>query len=261
MLGFLVLRNQPVEGYPMPPRAAHRARQRGIQRPVLQKGFLGRVLDPIDRLSETIFSVLILLTFTMAYRVFWLHSDPYEPLPPDYLVDLFLAGLGATFAWGVIDGVIYALLAVFERGEKHRFLARIQAAAPDDGLHAIADEFDYMLAPITGEEQCRLVYADIIDHLRESQPQPVTLTRADLYGALACVIVALLAVLPSLLPLVLLRDYSWLAIRASNLISVAVLFVTGYRWGRYSGSNPLKTGLLLAAMGVMLAAIAIPLGG
>ncbi len=118
-----------------------------------------------------------------------------------------------------------------------------------------------MLEPITGEEQRRLLYADILDHLRDSRPQPVMLTREDLYGALACVVVALLAVLPSLLPLVLLRDYSWVAIRTSNFISIVVLFVTGYRWGKYSGGGPIKTGLLLAAMGVMLAAIAIPLGG
>jgi hypothetical protein len=220
------------------------------------------VLDPIDRLAETIFSVLILLTFTMAYRALWLGSDPYVPIPPDYLVDLFIAALGATIAWGVIDGVIYALLAVFERGERHRFLARIQAAVtPEDGLHAVADEFDYMLAPITGEEQRRLLYIDVLDHLRSSKPQPVRLTREDLYGALACVVVALLAVLPSLIPLVVLRDYSWLALRASNLISVAVLFVTGFRWGKYSGGSPIMTGLLLAAIGVVLAAIAIPLGG
>ena len=118
-----------------------------------------------------------------------------------------------------------------------------------------------MLEPITGEEQRRQLYADVLDHLRDSKPQPVTLTREDLYGALACVVVALLAVLPSLGSLLLLRDYSWLAIRASNFVSVAVLFVTGYRWGKYSGGNPIKTGLLLAAIGVTLAAIAIPLGG
>lgn len=93
-----------------------------------------------------------------------LGSDPYVPISPDYLVDLFIAGREATIA-GVIDGVIYALLAVFERGERHRFLACIQAAVtPEDGLHAVADEFDYMLAPITGEEQRRLLYIDVLDH-------------------------------------------------------------------------------------------------
>ena len=37
---------------------------RAKQRPAAKPGFFGRLLDPIDRLSEIIFSILILLTFT-----------------------------------------------------------------------------------------------------------------------------------------------------------------------------------------------------
>lgn len=242
----------------MPPRAAYRAKGRAPQ----QVGFLGRLLDPIDRLSETIFSVLILLTFTLAYRIINLGADPYAPITPEYLIDLVMAALGATMAWGFIDGVIYALLAVLERGEKHRLLARIQGAADEEeGVAAIAEELDYVLEPITKDEQRRNLYVDVLDHLRDSRPQPVTLTREDFFGGLGCILVAVLAVLPSLAPLVLLRDHYWIALRASNMISIGVLFVTGYQWGKYSGSNPLKIGLLLAAIGVTLAAIAIPLGG
>lgn len=220
------------------------------------------MLDPIDRLSETIFSVLILLTFTLAYRVIRLGTDPYEPIPPEYLIDMAVTALGATFAWGLIDGVIYALLAVFERGEKHRFLARVQSAASEEeGVNVIAEELDYVLEPITGKEQRRLLYVDVMDHLRDSRPQLVTLTREDFYGAVGCLLIALLAVLPSLTPLVLLRDHYWIALRASNLVSFAVLFISGYQWGKYTGSDPRKTGLLLSAIGIGLAAIAIALGG
>jgi hypothetical protein len=242
----------------MPPRAAYRAGKR----PVRKEGFFERLLDPIDRLSETIFSVLILLTFTLAYRLIRLGPNPYEPIPPDYLVGLFFAALGATVAWGLIDGVVYMLLAVFERGEKHKFLANIQAAgSEEEGVRAIADELDYVLEPITGEQQRRLLYVDVLDHLRNSRPQPLRLTRDDIYGGLGCVLVAVLAVLPSLLPLLLLREDYAAALRMSNLISAGVLFYAGYEWGKYSGLHPLKTGLLLAALGVALAAIAIPLGG
>jgi hypothetical protein len=242
----------------MPPRAAYRTKSR----PTQQDGFFGRLLDPIDRLSETIFSVLILLSFTLAYQVLRFGGETHAPLGPEYLLDLALAALGATVAWGLIDGVIYALLEVFERGEKHRFLARIQAAVTEEeGVQAIADELDYVLEPITREQQRRLLYADVLDHLRASRPQPVMLTRDDFYGGLGCVLVAVLAVLPSLVTLVLLRDNYMLALRASNLVSIGVLFVSGYQWGKYSGAGPFKTGLLLAAIGLVLAAIAIPLGG
>jgi hypothetical protein len=242
----------------MPPRAAYRAKQRPSQ----QEGFLGRLLDPIDRLSETIFSVLILLTFTLAYRIIRLGPNPYEPIPPDYMVGLFVAALGATVAWGLIDGVIYALLSVLERGEKHRFLASVQAATTqEEGIHAIAEELDFVLEPITGAEQRRLLYLDVLDHLHDSRPMPVTLTRDDILGGLGSTLVAVLAVLPSLAPLLLLRDHYWLALRVSNLVSFVVLFYTGYQWGKYSGSSPWKTGLLLFAIGAILALIAILLGG
>lgn len=242
----------------MPPRVAHRSKHR----PPPQGGLLNRLIDPIDRLSETIFSVLILLTFTLAYRIIRLGPSLYEPIPPDYMVNLFVAALGATLAWGMIDGVIYVLLSFLERGETHRFLARVQAATTqEEGLHAIADELDYTLEPITGGEQRRLLYLDVLEHLRDSKPKPVRLTRDDVLGGLASMLVAVLAVLPSLIPLLLLRNHYWLALRVSNLISFAVLFYTGYQWGKYSGSNPWKLGLLLFLLGVTLALIAIPLGG
>ena len=85
--------------------------------------------------------------------------------------------------------------------------------------------------------------------------------RQDLTGGAASVAVAILAVVPSLLPFVLLRNDHNLAIRASNVVSFAVLFYSGYEWGKYTGSNPWKTGLLLLAVGVLLVTIAIPFGG
>ena len=178
------------------------------------------------------------------------------------MIELLLGALGATLAWGLIDGVMYAMIAVFERGEKHRLLVRIQTAlTQDEGLEAIAEELDHILEPIARLEKRRLLYTDILEHLQDSAPQPVKFTRQDLTGALGCVLVALIAVLPSLTPLVLLGNYPALAIRLSNVVSFCVLFYTGYLWGKHSGSNPWKTGLLLLVMGVVLVLIAIPLGG
>lgn len=242
----------------MPPRST----QRQKQRPPRQEGFIGHLLDPIDRLAETIFSVLILLTFTLAYRIFWLGTDPYEPIPAEYLLDLAVAALGAAMAWGLIDGVIYALLSVLERGEKHRFLASVQAATTqEEGVAAVAEELDHILEPITGGEQRRQLYVDILDHLQDSRPMPVGLTRSDILAGLGSVIVATLAVLPSLVPLVLFRHTYWWALRASNLVSFAVLFYTGWQWGKYSGASPWKTGLMLFLIGVALALVAVLLGG
>lgn len=225
-----------------------------------QEGFLSNLLDPIDRLAETIYSVLILLTFTLAFRIFRL--TPGEMVSAEYVTELLLAAILATIAWGVIDGIVYILTEVLERGEKHRILWYIQSADTEqEAAGAIADELDFILEPITGESQRANLYKDVLDHLHDSEPQPVKLKREDLIGALACVLVAIIAVLPSLAPFALFRNDYALAIRASNVVSFGVLFYAGYEWGRYTGTNPWKIGLVLVLVGVLLVAIAIPFGG
>ena len=162
----------------------------------------------------------------------------------------------------MIDGIVYVLTEVFERGEKHRILRYIESAdTPEEAIEAIADELDFILEPITGEAQRADLYTEIIEHLHDSKPQPIRLKREDLTGGLASVLVAVLAVIPSLLPFVLLRSDQALAIRVSNIISFGVLFYAGYEWGKYTGTNSWKTGLLLVLVGVLLVAIAIPFGG
>ena len=233
------------------------SRTRRRQKP--RQGFLAHLLDPIDTLSEVIFSVLILLTFTLAFRIFMLDGRPVDN---DYVNDLIWAALGATVAWGIIDGIMYALFEVLGRSERHRLLWHLQAAhTPDEALTAVADEFDYILEPITGESQRQMLYQDILDHLHDSQPRPVGLKREDLTGGLASVLVAVLAVTPSFLPLFIFRHDYALAIRLSNVVSFIVLFAAGYEWGRYTGMRSWKTGLLVTGVGALLVAVAIPLGG
>ena len=166
------------------------------------EGVLGRLLDPIDRLGETIFAVLMLLTFTLAFAFLELDADPSKPVSVADVHELLIGITGATLA-----------------------------------------------------------YADILDHLKDSQPQRVKLTGEDLLGAIGCVLMCFIAVLPSMVPLALLPNHFDLAIRISNMISFIVLFLAGYHWGKYSGIDPFKTGLLLLVIGIVLALVAIPLGG
>lgn len=203
-----------------------------------------------------------MLTFTLAFRIIKLGSDSTDTVTAAYITELLFAALGATLAWGVIDGVMYALIEVFQRSERHRLLQQVKdAATEEDGVAVIADEFDYILEPITGEAERQVLYRSMLGYLRHSRPRPVGFQREDLAGALGCVLVAVLAVLPSLAALALLRDNPAVAIRASNVVSFIVLFIAGYQWGQHTGANPWRTGLLLFIVGLLMVAIAIPLGG
>jgi VIT1/CCC1 family predicted Fe2+/Mn2+ transporter len=226
-----------------------------------KESLLDHLLDPIDRLSEAVYSILIVLTFTLAYSIFRLSGDPDSLAWAGYGNELFFAVLGATLAWGMIDGIMYALMSIFERGEKHRLLQQLQTATEAEGLALIGDELDYILQPITNEEQRRLLYQDALPHLRAGRSRPIGLQRDDLAGMVGSVVVAVVAVIPSLIPLYALSADLPLAIRVSNIVSFAMLFVLGFSWGRYTGVSPWKTGLGLAAIGLLMVLIAIPLGG
>jgi len=224
--------------------------------------FISRLLDPIDRLAETIYSILIFLSFTLAFRLITMNGNPAAPVDRAYVNSLLLAALGAIIAWGLIDGIMYALLSRLERGERHRLLHQIQSAETEqNGLAIVAEEFDYILEPITGEAERNQLYQSVLKQLQAAQPQPVSFRREDFAGALGSLLVAVLAVLPSLLPFLLLRESPKLALRLSNTISFLMLFYAGYQWGKYTGSQPWQTGLLLSLIGALMVLIAIALGG
>jgi len=223
---------------------------------------VARFLTPIDALTAAIYSILIVLTFTLTFTVIKRWPGYNQPIPEGFSTELFYAVLGASVAWALIDGLMLALLSLLERSEKHRFLQALQAADSDeDSLAVIADEFDFVLEPIASETKRHQLYADVLEHLRDSQPRPVGFQREDFIEALGTALVAMLAVLPSLLPLWLLRDDPLAALRGANIVSFVMLFILGYRWGVYTGANRWKTGLLLPSFGLVLMAIAIPLGG
>lgn len=240
----------------MTPRVHSRARRRA--KPT--EGFLSNLIDPIDRLVETIYSVLILLTFTLAFRIFML--EPGAAVTDDYVIELLSGATIAIIAWGVIDGIVYLLAEVLERGERHRILWYLHSADnQEEEIEVIADELDFILEPIASDDQRARLYKEVVSHLIDSEPQPVRLKREDFIGALTCVLIAIVSVLPSFVPFLIFRyDYP-LAIRISNLVSFAVLFYAGYEWGKYTGVNPWRIGLLLVLIGVLLVAIAIPFGG
>lgn len=226
-----------------------------------RQGFIARFLDPIDRLTEAIYAVLIVMTFTMAYRA--IDANAANSAPMSQLVtNLAIAAFGCAFAWGIIDGAMYVLLSLLERGETNRLLKSLQAAQNKQAaIDAIADKLDDALEPITTDEERQEIYQHAYVRLRDNAPKRVGFKREEFLGALGVVLIAVVAALPLVIPLLLFRNDASLALRASNLVAIAMLFYFGYRWAHYSGSNPIKVGLALAALGLAMVLVAIPLGG
>jgi len=227
-----------------------------------RKLFLGRIVGPIEWFSETVITILVLLSFTLMYTIFEPPANPDQPPSAQYAMGLVIGILEAILAWALIDAVMKVLLAVFERSEKHRLLNSVQSAGTqDEGIEAVAEELDEILEPITAEENRRSLYQDVVEHLRGSRPQPVRVTLEDVTHALGVFFAAVFAVLPPLVPIILLRNNFELGIRASNFVSFIVLFYAGYQWGKYTGVGAWKTGFLMFMIGAVLVIIAILIDG
>jgi hypothetical protein len=228
----------------------------------LKEGFLARLLDPIDRLVEGIYSVLIVLTFTLATRAVQTQTGQAQLEGWDTAMQLFVAAAGCAIAWGLIDGAMYALTCLFERGKDRRRYRLISSAhSLEEGVAVLASELDDDMGSLATSEERRRVYVALYERLRTSPPPRVGFERADFAGALGTFLVAAGAALPVLLPLVLFPNNAALGIRVSNLVAFVMLFGMGYRWGQYAGGKPLVLGLMLLILGLLMVAVAIPLGG
>lgn len=243
-------------------RQRHRRRRSTPPKETFLSNVLGEFLDPIDALFIIFFSILFALLFTLSYGVLIYHGVISSSFASGYGRELFVAILGAVTAWGIIDGVLYVLGEVLARRERYRLLQYVQTSdSEEDAATAIAYELDFILTPITSDEQRHAIYHDIRAYLSQAEPQAIGIQREDVVGAAATMLLSVVAVLPSLLPLLLLPGNTALAIRISNVVSFIVIFAAGYMWGLHTATNPWKLGLLLSSVCLAMVLVAMLLGG
>lgn len=214
--------------------------------------FIHRHLDPASRLGEILFGLIMALGFTASVRLGLDEADNRE---------LFLGILGCNFAWAIVDGVMYVLTELLERGRKAQFVRAVRAARSDaEALERIAGELDERLGLMTTDEELQQLSRWAHELVRRGEPEALRVTREDVLGGVAVGMVIVLATLPVVVPFLLLRDPN-VAVRVSNSVAVALLFLLGISWGRVVGGNPWRVAAGLTVVGVVLVLITIALGG
>ena len=100
----------------------------------------------------------------------------------------------------------------------------------------------------------------VLKHIARAQVAKNTLTKDDLYGALACFWLVFVSCLPAAIPFLIFSQPHF-ALRVSNFLLIALLFLVGQKWAQYAGTNRLVTGSAMVAIGLVLVGVAILLGG
>jgi VIT1/CCC1 family predicted Fe2+/Mn2+ transporter len=209
------------------------------------------VLEPVERLSEILFGLIMALTITGAVGV--VTADRFQ------IRTMLIAALGCNLAWGIIDAGMYLMARLGERG-RNAMLARAvrETADREDAHRIIVDELPPLLVPTVQPAQLELI-RERINQMPASEVRP-RLTRRDWRGAFGVCILVILSTFPVVIPFIVFED-ARLALRTSNTLAVILLFVCGFLFGRHAGFPPWITGLIMVAVGVVLVSIAIALGG
>jgi hypothetical protein len=216
--------------------------------------FVERHLDPASRLGEILFGLIMVLTMTLTAGLSVAKGS-------EGVRELLLAALGCNIAWGIIDAVMYVMNCMTERAEKARLIEAIQQARDaDTALQIVRDEIEPRFEALTGPAEREVLCRSIVGYLGHAEPVKTSVTGDDLYGALACFWLVFVSCLPAAIPFLLFTE-PMRALRVSNFLLIAMLFLVGQKWAQYVHTNRVVAGLVMVAIGLALVGVAVLLGG
>jgi hypothetical protein len=209
-----------------------------------------RVLDPVERFSEIIFGLVMVLTFTGSVSV--AESGRQE------VRDMLVAALGCNVAWGLVDGVMYVVTSLVERARRHAVLWGIREAGPASARAIVLGALPEGVALVTDEAEADRMAARV--RTLPAPPRRAGVTGDDLRGAVGSCLLVVVATFPPTLPFLFVEDVER-ALRLSNALAVVSLFFAGYSLGKATGVRGWALGLAMVLLGGGLVALTIALGG
>jgi VIT1/CCC1 family predicted Fe2+/Mn2+ transporter len=215
-----------------------------------QTNWVRQSLDPLSRLSEIMFGLLMTLTFTGTMSV---------ALGDDQTVrSVLLAALGCNIAWGFVDAVMYLMTTSAENGRENALMARLRLAKGREKEQIVRRYLSGDIGERLTTEDA-LTVAAILDRL-DVGPQRKVLTKNDFVAAAAVFVLVVASTFPPIVPFILLND-TWLAMRISNAIALVMLFAIGVGLDRHVDGASRALRWTVPMIGAVLVATTIMLGG
>jgi hypothetical protein len=210
-----------------------------------------RLLDPMERVSEVLFGLIMVLTFTCSLSV--------AEAGRDEIRTMLIGALGCNLAWGIIDAVFYLMGCFSSQGRGILQLKAVRTLSDAGAAHrviagALPPRVASVLSPAELEE-----IRQKLNQLPEPPARP-RLGRNQWLAAFGVFSIVFVSTLPVVLPFTFV-DRPRLALRISNLVAVTLLFLVGYRFGHYAGHRPWGMGFAMVILGGALVGITISLGG
>jgi hypothetical protein len=213
--------------------------------------FSKRVLEPIDRVSEVLFGLIMVLTFTGSLSVAEVGREDVRTM--------LIGALGCNLAWGLIDGVLYLMGRMAERGRGLlTFRAVRKTTDPKEAQRRIADALPSVVASVLEPVELESLYQRL-KQLPEP-PDHARLRKDDWLGAAGVFLLVFLCTFPVVIPFIFM-SHAGPALRVSNAVAIVMLFLTGHAFGRMTGRHPWLVGISMVVVGLILVGMTMALGG
>jgi len=208
------------------------------------------LLDPVDRISEILFGLIMAVTIVGSMSIATAGQNEVRTV--------LTAALGCNIAWGLVDAVMYLVRTATGRTRHRALAARIVAADLETARHLIARALPEPIAGLMGSDEIEGMHRRLLALPPERLP---TLRPRDFLEALGIFLMVVVATFPVVVPFMLTHDAA-LAMRISQGVTLAMLFLAGFALGRYAGyTRPVVTGSMMAAFGAALIVAVKALGG
>jgi len=209
------------------------------------------LLDPIDRISEVLFGLIMVLTFTGSLSVAEAGREEVRTM--------LIGAVGCNFAWGVIDATFFLMGILAEDWRAAASFHAVRAAPdPQRAQRLIAAALPPLLASVVGPAELTALHQRL-NQLPEPPRRP-RLKRDDWLRAGAVFLLVFLSTFPVVIPFLVMRD-ALPALRVSNAVAVLMLFILGFAYGRMIGRRPWLAGISMVILGGVLVVLTMALGG
>ena len=197
-----------------------------------------------------LFGLLMALTFVGAVSV--------ATAGRQQIRTMFAAALACNLGWGLVDGIMYLVKTITNRGHSLTLVRTVRATADaESGRKLIERSLSPAVASLFSTAELEELRGRL---LALPLPQRPSLGRDDLFAALAICLIVVAATLPVVLPYALIGDVDAAKI-VSRAIGLAMLFFGGLAFGRYAGYGTWKAGVIMMLLGTGLVGAIMALGG
>jgi len=210
-----------------------------------------RVLEPHERIAEVLFGLIMVLTFTGSLSV--AEAGRAE------IRTMLIGALGCNLAWGIIDGVLYLMSCLAQKGQNLVTFRAVRATRdPEAARKLITAAIPSAVSSVLQPTEIEAIH----ERLRQLPEPPMSprLNGSDLRGALGVFLLVFLSTFPVAVPFIFVQD-ALRAMRLSNTVAIAMLFVAGIAYGRSIERSPWLFGVSMVVLGGILVALTMALGG